>query len=209
MPESTIIALLGAESTGKTTLTRSLEAALKSEGVDVVVVPELLRGFCERHGRTPRVDEQAALAHAQSASIRDAASRHAVVLADTSALLTACYSALLFADPSLMPGAVREHRHYALSLLTGLDLPWVADGIQRDGPQARDAFDAALRAHLLAHGLPFSVVYGSGERRGQLALAAVRRCLRPAPDATQPRWRWTCSHCGDAACEAASLRLAR
>ena len=56
------IALLGAESTGKSHLATALAERLRSQGLSTVVVPEVLRGWCEREGRTPRAHEQAAIA---------------------------------------------------------------------------------------------------------------------------------------------------
>ena len=91
-----IVALVGAESTGKTTLAQDLFRALLARGHDAVVVPETLRTFCDTQGRTPRADEQAALAAEHSRRIREAAERHTLVLADTTALMTAVYSDLLF-----------------------------------------------------------------------------------------------------------------
>jgi len=54
-----VIALIGAESTGKTTLARQLPDTLRSAGHRVAHVDEYLREFCVRNGRTPRADEQA------------------------------------------------------------------------------------------------------------------------------------------------------
>jgi nicotinamide riboside kinase len=210
MPGSTIIAVVGAESTGKSVLAEALAESLAIAGLDVVVVPERLRAFCAARGRTPRVDEQTALAHAQSRRIRLAAERHAVVIADTTALMTAVYSDLVFDDTSLYDASLLQHRACRLTLVTGLDLPWVADGIQRDGPQAQHRVDARLRSVLQQQRLPFSVVYGVGRARVDAALAVVWRCLRPpAPEPDEPRWRWVCRHCGDGACEAASAALPR
>lgn len=50
---SHVIALVGAESTGKTTLARELARVLAGRGVDAVMVPEALRDFCLQHDRTP------------------------------------------------------------------------------------------------------------------------------------------------------------
>jgi hypothetical protein len=47
-----------------------------------------------------------------------------------------------------------------LTLLTALDLPWVADGLQRDGPHVREPVDDVLRELLLANALPFAVIGG-------------------------------------------------
>ncbi len=65
-----VVALLGAESTGKTTLAGEIGAALAARGRRVDVVAEALREFCDRTGRTPRRDEQAAIAAAQSRAHR-------------------------------------------------------------------------------------------------------------------------------------------
>ena len=51
-----VVALLGAESTGKTALSREIGAALAARGVAVEVVAEVLREFCDAHARTPRRD---------------------------------------------------------------------------------------------------------------------------------------------------------
>ena len=69
------IALLGAESTGKTQLSEALRDALAAEGRDAVVVAEYLREFCMREGRTPRRNEQQGIAAEQTLRIARAASR--------------------------------------------------------------------------------------------------------------------------------------
>ncbi len=170
-----VIAVLGAECTGKSTLAAALCDALTGEGRDAVVVPEYLRAFCDAHGRTPRADEQAGIACEQSARIAAAASSHAIVIADTSALMTAVYSEWFFGDGGLYPSAYAAHRRCDLTLLTGRDLAWQADGIQRAGPGSRVSVDARLRAALHRLQLPFSVLYGSVATRVRAALAAIRR----------------------------------
>ena len=72
MTRAFVIALLGAESTGKTTLAQALGHALAEAGRSVAVVPEYLREFCDRHARTPRADEQALIAAEQTRRIEDA-----------------------------------------------------------------------------------------------------------------------------------------
>ncbi len=177
--EPLIIAILGAESTGKTTLAAALAHRLGSLGVPGVAwVPEALRDWCAAQGRTPRRDEQAGILHAQSQRIAAAAAGHAVVVCDTTALMTAVYSRLIFGDRSLETVAVAQHRGVTLSLLTALDLPWVADGLQRDGPQVREPVDNTLRELLLANALPFAVVGGLGGQRLEQALAVVSPLLR-------------------------------
>ena len=201
-PRGFTAALLGAESTGKTQLSEALRDALAAEGRDAVVVAEYLREFCMREGRTPRRNEQQGIAAEQTLRIARAASRHDIVLADTTALMIAVYSDQIFDDSSLYAEAESAQRRCHATLLTALDLPWRADGLQRDGPHVREPVDARVRAALRRSGVAFSVVSGSGAERLSNALIVLRRALDPpADDARSPRWRWTCERCGDAACE--------
>ncbi len=202
-----VIALLGAESTGKTTLAAALAAGLGAEGHDVVVVGEFLREFCAREGRTPRREEQRGIAAEQQRRIDVAAGAHAVVVADTTALMIAIYSDQVFDDTSLYAAAEAAQRDCRATLVTALDLPWLPDGLQRDGPHVREPVDTKLRAALHRGGIAFSVVAGSGPPRVEAALAAARRALEPPVNENGPRWHWTCERCGDADCERHLLPL--
>ena len=168
-----VIVLLGAESTGKTTLARDIGAALRARGESVAVVDEALREFCDQHQRTPRRDEQAGIAAEQSRRIAAVATGGSVVVADTSASMIAVYSDFVFADRSLYASAESEQRRYALTLVTALDLPWRADGLQRDGAHVRAPVDALVRASLQSAGVAYRTVGGSGSDRLANALAAV------------------------------------
>jgi nicotinamide riboside kinase len=196
---SFVVGLLGAESTGKTTLARELGAALQAPGRRVAVVGEFLREFCDTQGRTPRIDEQRGIAAEQSRRIAAAAQAHEIVVADTTALMIAVYSDHVFGDSSLYDQALRDHACCDLTLLTALDLPWLPDGLQRDGPHVRAPVDARVRRALASAGLGCAVVFGQGEARLANARAAVERALQSPPAA--PRWQWVCERCGDADCE--------
>jgi nicotinamide riboside kinase len=200
MSSTLVVAVVGAESTGKTTLAQALGARLARPDRRVAVVGEFLREFCDRHGRTPRIDEQAGIAAEQTRRIAQAAASHDIVVADTTALMVAVYSVQVFGDHSLLAAAAQAHAVCDLTLLTALDLPWQADGHQRDGPQVRAPVDALLRAALRDAGLGHAVVAGSGEARTQAALAAVERALAPRP-AAGPRWQWHCERCSEGDCE--------
>ena len=177
MSRAFVVALLGAESSGKTTLASELGGALAGRGGRVAVVAEELREFCERQGRTPRQDEQAAIAAAQTRSIADAAANADIVVADTTARMIAVYSDLLFGDASLYAEAEAAQRRCDLTLLTALDLPWRADGFIRDGAHVREPVDRRVRAALARAGVPFETISGSGDARLAAALAAVDRAL--------------------------------
>ena len=181
------IAIVDAESTGKTTLAAALAQRLSAEtGRRVAWVPEVLRQWCEHTGRTPRVHEQASILRRQHERLDKAAAAHELVVCDTTALMTAVYSRLVFGDRTFEERAALLHRRsVALTLLTALDLPWVGDGHQRDGPQVREPVDSALRELMQHHGIGFSVVGGQGDARLEHALDAVAPLLRDGVTAAQ------------------------
>jgi nicotinamide riboside kinase len=168
------IAIVGAECVGKTELAQRLAQSLPG-----LWIPEYLREFCEIAGRTPQPEEQARILAEQrlredEAIARAQAQRLGWVLADSVPLVTAAYSELLFADVSLREQAIVHHAAYRATLLLIPDLPWEADGIQRDGPAVREAFHALLLQRLTEAGLPFALIGGIGEDRWLAASAALR-----------------------------------
>lgn len=171
--------------------------ALVAQGRAAVVVPEALRAFGVRHGRTPQAHEQQAIASEQTALIAHAAQQHPLVIADTTALMTAVYSEQFFHDTSLYTQAMRDHRRCGLTLLAAADLPWQADGFQRDGQAAQKVADALLRQALDRGSVAYAVVTGSGPARLRAAMAALERALTqaPTPQSGLPRWRYRCRNC--------------
>ena len=202
------VTLLGGESSGKTTLAQALQPLLKAQGLTCTLVSEQLRSWCETQGRAPQAHEQVARARAQTDAIETAAhdAETQVVLADTTALVIAAYSELYFADRSLWPAAIEQQRRYGLTLLMGLDMPWVPDGLFRDGPAVRAATDTVLRRELQDAGIPFQTLYGPLALRVQQALRAIGSALQRPLTAQDPAWEqgrrpWNCEKCSDPDCE--------
>ncbi len=104
------IALLGAESTGKTSLCLGITSALQSLGLNATAVPETLREWCDAMGRTPHAHEQAAIAAQQAERIFSIASGW--VVADTSPLMTAVYSDYVFKDKTLYEPALQQQAQF-------------------------------------------------------------------------------------------------
>jgi nicotinamide riboside kinase len=213
------VAIVGAESTGKSVLAQALAAALAREfGLRCSVVDETLRQWCDARGRTPRADEQMGIAREHARRIDAAVEQPGVdvVLCDTTPLMVAVYSDLLFDDRSLDPVARECQRGIDLTLLTSLDLPWVADGLQRDGPHVRGPVDARVRARLTEWAVTWSLVSGSGPARVASALDALRPLLRTQARGGRsaglfsrlsdslvgpPGPQWVCERCDDPRCE--------
>lgn len=174
------VALLGAESTGKTTLAEAIGKAFAARGIATAVVGEYLREFCAARSRTPSQDEQAAIATEQARRIDAAAAGVELVVADTTGLQIAVYSDLVFGDRALYEAAIAAQRRCDLTLVTAIDLPWRADGLQRDGPHIREPVLRKLVAALADHGIAYTIVAGVGAARLDAAIAAIDRARTPA-----------------------------
>ncbi len=171
-----LICLIGAECTGKTVLAQQLAAVFGG-----VVVPEVLRDWCITHARTPQAHEQAALLQAQIHQENQAKAlinkeQGAMVFCDTAPLLTAVYSLHYFADDSLLAVAHAHHHRYVLTLWLQPDLPWVADGLQRDGLDTQAAVHALLSQQLAGHA-PVVRITGNGPARLQAARSALTTAI--------------------------------
>lgn len=200
--------MLGAESTGKTQMATAITATLRSQGHSVSPISETLRLWCDAAGRTPRADEQQGIAQAHTERIAQAPEA-TYLIADTTALMTAVYSDVLFGDPSLYAAALEQQKHFDLTLVMGLDLPWAADPL-RDGPHSRTPVDTALRAALARGNVPYQVVYGKDQARTRNALHAIEKIATNAgATGGQARfssknatpWTWNCEKCSDPECE--------
>ena len=175
------IAVIGAECTGKTSLCEALEVALPA-----VRIGEYLREFTERMGRPPLSHEQRGLMAEQMRRENEALARAserglAWVVCDSTPLITALCSIHYFADDSLLSEAIAHQRGYAHTLLADIDIPWEADGIQRDGPEVRAQVQRMIVATLERHGIAAATITGCDEARREAALRVVvqsRRAMR-------------------------------
>ena len=110
-------AIVGAESTGKSWLTQALAEVLRDRGQTVHTVDEVLRHWCDRAGRTPQRHEQMAIAQQQADAAHTLAQQapDTWLLSDTTPLMTAVYSHLLFDDERLYPMALAHQALYDIT----------------------------------------------------------------------------------------------
>jgi HTH-type transcriptional regulator, transcriptional repressor of NAD biosynthesis genes len=167
--ESTIarVVLLGAESSGKTTLTRALARAHRTQHVEEYG-REL---WLERNGV---LDEGDLLAIAREQVRREQAALYdcrAVLFCDTSPLTTLQYSRLMFGrtDPELERLARRD---YALTVYCAPDFAFVQDGTRR-GAAFRAEQHELTKGELVRRGIDYIEVSGPVEYRVQTVLAAL------------------------------------
>jgi NadR type nicotinamide-nucleotide adenylyltransferase len=168
------IAILGAESTGKTTLAESLAREFHT-----VWVPEFGRAYCEdRDARTLDAKDFDAIGRGQ-ASAEDEGARRAdrILVCDTDLLTTCTWSDLIIGSRPAWLAEEARRRRYAHVLLLDADVPWVNDGtrVLRD---RRVEHTLMLRLGLEQAGQPYTMLSGSFEHRFAEACREVARILR-------------------------------
>lgn len=169
------VVLIGAESTGKTTLAAALAEQLHTEWV-----PEFGRLYAERKiaagvGDVWTSGEFAVIARTQC-DHENAAARRAnrVLVCDTDAFATSVWHRRYMGTRSPEVEAIAAaHRRPDLYLLTDITTPFVQDGT-RDGEHVREWMHRTFAEELSATGRPFVEVSGQHEKRLAGALAAVR-----------------------------------
>lgn len=165
------VAVLGAESSGKSTL---CEALARHYGT--VWVPEYLREFVDTRARVPFESDQYPIACTQRAREDEASTRaQRFLFCDTTPLMTALYSRQYWGrvDPQL---ARLDSRHdYAWTLVTAPDTPWEPDGLQRESEEVRQKVHRMLVETLDARRIPYVLLGGSLAQR----IAEVEALLGP------------------------------
>jgi NadR type nicotinamide-nucleotide adenylyltransferase len=170
------VCLVGAESTGKTTLAQAL-----ADHYRTVWMSEYGREFCDvkMAGGT--------LEHWESAEFEQIAREHArredllareanrVLIVDTDAFATAIWHRRYMQDarsPAVERLAAERRGLYGLYLLCETDIPWVQDGT-RDGQHVRQTMQDVFVAELGATGRPWLRLAGPHDERLRQAVAAI------------------------------------
>ena len=166
----TTVAILGAESTGKTTLCRDLAAYFEG-----LWVPEYMRTYlqakwdneqltCTWEDLLPIAQGQIKRENDLAEQAAQTADKNRYLFCDTSLFELMTYSHWYYGDcPAALTQAALAH-HYDLILLTEVDTPWVADDL-RDSPYQRDEISAYFADQLKKHQKPFVRIGGDRQKR--------------------------------------------
>jgi HTH-type transcriptional regulator, transcriptional repressor of NAD biosynthesis genes len=171
------VTILGAESTGKTTLAEAL-----AKMFDTTWVPEYGRAYCEeRDPRQLSLDDFDAIARGQI-DMEDRAARLAnrVLICDTDVRTTATWSELIRGGQSEWLATMAAMREYSHALLLGDDVPWINDGT-RVLQHERRAHTVLLEDQLRLTKQPYTRIDGPFDERLERAAAVVRRVLQSSP----------------------------
>jgi NadR type nicotinamide-nucleotide adenylyltransferase len=162
-----LIALIGGESSGKSTL-----AAALAERFDTLWVHEYGRELWIEREATLDFEDLLAIGEVQVAREEEALRRaRRFLFCDTTALVTAFYSHSLFGriDPRLQRLAERRYDHH---LLCAPDFAFVQDGHRVDEAYRQEQHDYYVAA-LREQGQAFTLIEGASERRIERAVGVL------------------------------------
>lgn len=166
------IAVVGPESTGKSTL-----AAYLAVHYQTVWVPEYAREYCAALSAPPTIDDEVNMFYGQlelEKKILPQANR--LLICDTTFITVKIWSDAFFGyTPQVVLDELPRHP-YDLYLLLDIDLPWQDDPL-RDFPDRRDHFMRVWRNELKDLNANYVTITGDGEQRNQQAVAAIDRFL--------------------------------
>ena len=171
------VVVLGAESTGTTTLSRELAAHFGAPWV-----PEFGREYCEQFWTGEDYQWQSrefTLIAAEQLRRENEAARacQGLVICDTDAFATRLWHWRYFGHFSPAVDAIAASQRPDLYLLTGDEIPFVQDGL-RDGEGIRHQMHAHFERELRAQSVPTHLLRGSKEERLATAVSLVERMLR-------------------------------
>lgn len=168
-----VAVVTGSECTGKTTLAGELAAQFGA-----VCSPEFAREYLERKGAELDASDVEPIARGQVRGEDTAiAGAPRLAIRDTDLVSTVVYSRYYYGScPAWVEAAARE-RLGDLYLLLHPDVPWVADGLQRDRPGERARLHDLFRTELVALGARLADVTGSWDERRVTATQAVASLL--------------------------------
>lgn len=174
------VCVLGAESTGTTTMAQAL-----AEHYQTAWVQEYGRQYWVEKMQRPNDQEWRTAEFVQIARkqcrLEDETARQAnrLLICDTDAFATGVWHERYLGQRSPEVEAIAATRRYDLYLLTDVDIPFVQDGT-RDGEHIRHAMHERFTIRLAEAQRPYLLLSGSHEQRLRRAIAAIDAILTTA-----------------------------
>jgi NadR type nicotinamide-nucleotide adenylyltransferase len=165
------VVVTGSECTGKTTLASAL-----AKHYEAPLASEFVRDFVAKKGSQPELLDIEEIARGQI-DVEDSlvAAAPEILILDTDLLSTWIYSHHYYGECPVWVGTVVDERRPDLYLLADIDVPWVADGVQRDRGQCREEMQSLFRDELRSRGFDFVEISGPLADRLEAATTVIDR----------------------------------
>ena len=167
------IAIVGPESTGKSTISAQLAAHYNT-----VWVPEYARGYCEALTEPCTWQDEINMFRGQLALEKEYLPKaNKLLICDTTFITVKIWSDYMFGEsPKEVTDELPKHP-YDLYLLMNIDLPWQEDPL-RDFPDMREHFLGVWHNELNALDANYHLISGSDEERLENAIAKIDAYLK-------------------------------
>ncbi len=162
------IAIVGPESTGKSTL-----SAYLANHYNTIWVPEYAREYCEALTGPPTLQDEVNMFHGQLALEEKLLPQaNKILICDTTFITIKIWSDQMFGHTP--PEVIEELKNhtYDFYLLLDIDMPWEDDPL-RDFPNMREYFMQVWHKELQALNAKYAVISGLGEERYRHAMTAI------------------------------------
>ncbi|MDM1295097.1 ATP-binding protein [Sphingobacterium sp. N143] len=167
------IAVVGPESTGKSTMAQFLAKKFQTP-----CVPEYSRYYCQSLNNKYTLQDEVNMFYGQIA-LEEALiplAKGNILICDTTCMTVKIWSDHLFGHtPKEVTDKIRQ-QHYDFYLLMDIDLAWQDDPL-RDFPEQRDHFMEVWKKELYAIQGRYHIVSGQGDQRLANGLSAVQDFL--------------------------------
>lgn len=162
------IAIVGPESTGKSTISAQLAGHYQT-----VWVPEYARGYCEKLTEPCTWQDEINMFYGQLELEKELLPQaNKILICDTTFITVKIWSDHMFGkSPQEVLDALPNHS-YDLYLLMDIDMPWEEDPL-RDFPHLREHFMEVWHEELKSLNASYAVISGSGEKRLLHAIEAI------------------------------------
>lgn len=162
------IAIVGPESTGKSTLTEALSSYFAEP-----FVPEVARSYVANLDRPYQLHDIESMAQMQLMAERNLLQNaNQYLFCDTSLLVHKVWAQFVFKEvPESIINAY-EPDAYGLHLLCNIDIAWVADPL-REHPHHRQELFNIYETELKQSGANYTIISGKHEHRCQSAIEAI------------------------------------
>jgi NadR type nicotinamide-nucleotide adenylyltransferase len=173
-PSSDIIkiAVVGPESTGKSTMSEYL-----AKHYNTIWVPEYARGYCEKLTEPPTWQDEINMFYGQVALEDELLPKaNKLLICDTTFLTVKIWSEHTFGKAPQQVLDELPKRRYDLYLLLNIDMPWQEDPL-RDFPHMREHFMEVWYKELNDLNANYVLIEGTGTKRYERAVEAVNNYL--------------------------------
>lgn len=165
-----IVAITGAESTGKSTLSEAL-----SKHYGVPFQREYARNYIRDLHRKYTYQDIEIIAQKQLEQYNQLVNRSAaLVILDTWLLITKVWFEVVFQRaPGWIEQAIEENK-IDLFLVCDIDLPWMADDVRENGGENRVWLQKRYIEEIEKHNFAYRIVNGTGANRTRNAISFIK-----------------------------------